>query len=86
MTEQENMMSALDIFAASQETFEEAKKKSSDESRKRANYLRFSQDGTYAVRILPLAPVIDKDGKVLPAASGRRNCWIHHKRVWHYNT
>lgn len=27
MTEQENMMSALDIFAASQETFEEAKKK-----------------------------------------------------------
>lgn len=66
MTEQENMMSALDIFAASQETFEEAKKKSSDESRKRANYLRFSQDGTYAVRILPLAPVIDKDGKVLP--------------------
>lgn len=66
MTEQEKMMSAFDIFANSQETFEEAKKKSSDESRKRANYMRFAQDGTYAVRILPLAPVIDEDGNVLP--------------------
>lgn len=66
MTEQENVMSALDIFAASQETFEEAKKKSSEESSKRANFMRFAQDGTYAVRILPLAPVIDSEGNVLP--------------------
>lgn len=61
-TEQVKMMSAMDIFALHQETFEEAKKKSSDESGNRATYLRFSQDGTYTVRILPLAPVIDADG------------------------
>lgn len=63
-TEQEKSMSAMDIFALHQETFEEAKKKSNDESGNRATYLRFSQDGTYTVRILPLAPVIDADGNV----------------------
>lgn len=61
-TEQVKMMSAMDIFALHQETFEEAKKKSNDESGNRAAYLRFSQDGTYTVRILPLAPVIDAEG------------------------
>lgn len=74
MTEQEEKrqtldakkMSALDIFASQQETFEEAKKKSSEESSKRASYLRLSQDGTYNIRILPLAPVINADGEILP--------------------
>lgn len=68
MTEQEKdlRMSALDIFASTQETFEEAKKKNSEESNNRATYLRFKNDGTYAVRILPLAPVINADGEVLP--------------------
>jgi len=50
-TEQVKMMSAMDIFALHQETFEEAKKKSNDESGNRAAYLRFSQDGTYTVRM-----------------------------------
>ena len=54
----------MDIFALHQETFEEAKKKSNDESGNRAVYLRFTQDGTRTVRILPLAPVIDADGNV----------------------
>lgn len=74
MTEQEekrqtldaSKMSALDIFASQQETFEEAKKKSSEESSKRASYLRLSQDGTYNIRILPLAPVVNADGEILP--------------------
>ena len=68
MTDQEKelKMSALDIFASTQETLEEAKKKSSEESRSRATYLRFKNDGTYAIRILPLAPVVDAEGKVLP--------------------
>ena len=62
-TEQvKKMMSVMDIFSLHQETFEEAKKKSNDESNNRATYLRLSQDGTYAVRILPLAPVIDAEG------------------------
>lgn len=69
MTEQEkdfNAMSALSIFASTQETLEEAKKKNSEENNNRVNYLRFKDDGTYSIRILPLAPVIDADGNVLP--------------------
>lgn len=66
MSEVKNLMSALDIFAQSQETFEDAKKKSNEESGNRVQYLRMSSDGTVAVRVLPLAPVIDKDGNVLP--------------------
>ncbi|MDR1459094.1 MAG: hypothetical protein LBI60_02645 [Bacteroidales bacterium] len=66
-SEQENKISVLDIFTQSQETFDEAKKKSSDESGNRAKHLRLSKDGTIAVRILPLAPVIGEDGQpVLP--------------------
>jgi hypothetical protein len=67
MAEQEILkMSALDIFAATQETFEEAKKKNNEESSTRITYLRFKNDGTYSVRILPLAPVINADGQALP--------------------
>lgn len=61
-----NQMSALDIFASTQESFEDAKKKSAAESGNRVKYFRISGDGTVAVRILPLAPVIDADGNVLP--------------------
>lgn len=66
MMDQENARNLFNVFASSQETFEEAKKKSSEESSKRASFFRFAKDGTYTVRILPLAPVIDKDGNVLP--------------------
>lgn len=66
MMELENSRSLFDVFASSQETFEDAKKKNSEESSKRASYLRLAKDGTYNVRILPLAPVIDQDGNVLP--------------------
>lgn len=66
MMEQENARSIFDVFAASQETFEDAKKKSNEESSKRASFFRFAKDGTYAIRILPLAPVQDQDGNFLP--------------------
>lgn len=66
MMEQENARSLFDVFAASQETFEDAKKKSNEESSKRASFFRFAKDGTYAIRILPLAPVQDQDGNFLP--------------------
>lgn len=59
-------MSLIDIFSQGQETLDEAKKKNQTESSARAKYLRLSKDGIYNVRILPLAPVIDADGKVLP--------------------
>jgi hypothetical protein len=66
MMDQDNARSIFSVFAASQETFEEAKKKSSEESRKKASFFRFAKDGTYSIRILPLAPVMDKDGNFLP--------------------
>lgn len=66
MSELTNPMSALDIFASTQESFEDAKKKSAAESGNRVKYFRISGDGTVAVRILPLAPVIDAEGNVLP--------------------
>ena len=66
MMEQEKERSLYDVFAASQETFEDAKKKSNEESSKRASFFRFAKDGTYAIRILPLAPVQDQDGNFLP--------------------
>lgn len=66
MMEQENVRSLFAVFASTQETFEDAKKKSSEESSKRASFFRFAKDGVYAVRILPLAPVQDKDGNFLP--------------------
>lgn len=66
MMEQENTRSLFDVFAASQETFEDAKKKSSEESSKRASFFRLAKDGTYPIRILPLAPVQDKDGNFFP--------------------
>ena len=66
MMDQEKPRSLFDVFAASQETFEDAKKKSSEESSKRASFFRVAKDGTYPMRILPLAPVQDKDGNFLP--------------------
>lgn len=66
MSEETKMMSALDIFAQTQETFDDAKKKSNEESGNKVKYFRISNDGDFSVRILPLAPVIDADGNVLP--------------------
>lgn len=64
--EEELQQSLLDIFAQGQETLDEAKKKNQSESSNRAQFLRLSKDGIYNVRILPLAPVIDAQGNVLP--------------------
>lgn len=61
-TETAKQMSAFDVFTASQETLEDAKRKSSEESRKQTKYLRLSQDGTFTVRVLPLAPIVDAEG------------------------
>lgn len=58
--------SLFDVFAQSQETFEDAQEKSAKESQKRTEYLRFAKDGVYPVRILPLAPVMNAEGELLP--------------------
>jgi hypothetical protein len=66
MTEQEKKLSPFDVFSQVQETFEDAKKKSASESGNRTKHFRMTGEGTFSVRILPLAPVIDKDGNALP--------------------
>lgn len=77
MSELENSakMSMLDVFGSTQETFEEAKKKSSDESRKSTSYFRMAKDGTYNIRVLPLAPVQDAEGN-----------WVLERKGYEYPT
>ena len=52
------------LFAENQETYEEAVKKSTDESQsfQRTKHFRMDSAGTYTVRILPLAPTEQPDG------------------------
>lgn len=52
------------LFAENQETYEEAVKKSTDESQsfQRTKHFRMDSAGTYTVRILPLAPAEQPDG------------------------
>lgn len=66
MSEEIQNPSVFDLFEAASETIQEAVKKQADESNVRTSYLRFEKDGTYTVRILPLAPPIGADGKPLP--------------------
>lgn len=58
--------SLLNLFTQSQETLDDAKRKNASESNTKTTYFPLTKDGTYAVRILPLAPVIDSDGNPLP--------------------
>ncbi len=58
--------SVFSIFEDTQETLAEAQKRNSAENNVRIGYFRLSKDGTYAVRILPLAPNMTPDGQVLP--------------------
>lgn len=77
MSELENSakMSVFGIFESTQETFEEAKKKSSEESRKSTSYFRMAKDGTYNIRVLPLAPVQDEQGN-----------WVLERKGYEYPT
>lgn len=61
---EEMIKSPLDLFVGVQETYEEALKKSTEESSSFAKTKHFRMDsvGTYSVRILPLAPTQQPDG------------------------
>lgn len=61
---EEMIKSPFDLFADVQETYEEALKKSTEESSSFAKTKHFRMDsvGTYSVRILPLAPTQQPDG------------------------
>lgn len=56
------------LFAQSEETFEDAQKRTEEEnsSFSKANYFTMPDDGKYIVRILPLAPVVDNNGNIVP--------------------
>ena len=56
----------LGLFAQSQESLDEAKRKNASETTTKTSYFQFDGDGTYTVRILPLAPSIGPDGNALP--------------------
>lgn len=79
--DQEVKMSARDIFGKSQETYSEAKKKSAEESGgNKTKRFDLSKDGKYSVRMLPLAPVIDSNGKMLPL--DRKGYEYPSKEMW----
>lgn len=61
---EEMIQNPYDLFAENQETYEEAVKKSVDESQsfQRTKHFRIDSAGTYSVRILPLAPTKQPDG------------------------
>lgn len=59
-------MSMFDIFSASQETLEEAKDKRKKEQSTKVDRMRFDKEGTYSIRVLPLAPILTEDGTILP--------------------
>lgn len=61
-----NNMSALDMFGATSMTYSEASDKFAAEASKQyADNFQMKKNGTYAIRILPLMPII-KDGKPVP--------------------
>ena len=62
------------LFAENQETYEEAVKKSTDESQsfQRTKHFRMDSAGTYTVRILPLAPTEQPDGTYKLERKGKK--------------
>lgn len=59
-------MSVLDMFGLQAQTYEQAVSKFNEEgSKKYAERFQIKKDGTYTVRVLPLAPIL-KDGKPAP--------------------
>ncbi len=61
-----NNMSALDMFGATSMTYSEASDKFAAEASKQyADNFQMKKNGTYAIRILPLMPII-KDRKPVP--------------------
>ena len=64
--DQEKPRSLFDVFAASQETFEDAKKKAVKRAANAPHFSVLPKTALTLMRILPLAPVQDKDGNFLP--------------------
>jgi len=69
---EETRKNPFDLFAENQQTYQEALEKSAEESSsyQQTKYFRMDSDGTYTVRILPLAPVQQADGTWLLERKG----------------
>lgn len=63
---EEKTLNPFDFFAVNQETYEDAIKKSAEESQSfsRVKHFRIDSPGTYTVRVLPIAPTL-VDGKYI---------------------
>lgn len=67
MSEELKKRSAFELFAQVKQTYVEAEEKAKQEAGSpRVERFRIGEDGEYTVRILPLAPVLDSEGNVLP--------------------
>ena len=58
--------SVFSMFQANEMSFDDAQKKAKEESGEKVQYFKMANDGEYVMRLLPLAPVIDMDGNLLP--------------------
>lgn len=60
-------MNAFEAFAKVQQTYNEAEEKAKQEAgAPKVERFRIGEDGEFAVRVLPLAPVFDENGNILP--------------------
>lgn len=73
-------VSVSSLFEQFQETLDDAKKKSASESNVKTQYFQLAKDGTYSLRIMPLAPVIGADGQVV--AGTRKGYEYPHKDLF----
>lgn len=78
MSEETKKFSAFEAFAQTQLTYAEAEEKAKQEAgTPRVERFRIGEDGEYAIRILPLAPVFDAEGNILPMERKGYECPVH---------
>lgn len=67
MSEDLLKMNVFDMFSQTQETLQEAEERAKQEAgAPKVERFRIGEDGEYMVRILPIAPKLDEEGKPLP--------------------
>lgn len=78
MSEETRKLSAFEAFAQTQITYAEAEEKAKQEAgAPRVERFRIGEDGEYSFRILPLAPVFDENGNILPMEHKGYECPVH---------
>lgn len=62
----ERKLNVFSVFEKTADTYESAAQRIKAEKGNKVNRFRMSEDGTYKLRVLPLAPEIDEDGNPIP--------------------